>query len=147
VNTLQFDDKVFNPFIGAGSLGMCMDDFNGDNFDHSGLGFIGGAGISASVSGGRPIQHRPVPPGTPRWGAAWKSATRDNYQRVMSIGSQGSSYAYRGCVSGSGSDLQGSARPPVAAHDFRLPAQRHQDVGLCARAHGADWLRSSIRSI
>ena len=95
--TLQFDDKIFNPFIGAGSLGMCMDDFNGDNFDHSGLGFIGGAGISASVSGGRPIQHRPVPPGTPRWGAAWKSATRDTYQRVMSIGSQGSSYAYRDC--------------------------------------------------
>ncbi|MGA2564364.1 MAG: GMC family oxidoreductase, partial [Steroidobacteraceae bacterium] len=87
--TLHFDDKIFNPFIGAGSLGMCMDDFNGDNFDHSGLGFIGGADISTSVSGGRPIEHRPVPPGTPRWGAAWKSATRDTYQRVMNIGSQG----------------------------------------------------------
>ena len=37
-----FDDKIFNPFIGAGALGMAIDDYNGDNFDHGGLGFIGG---------------------------------------------------------------------------------------------------------
>ena len=37
-----FDDKVINPFIGAGALGIAIDDFNGDNFDHTGLGFIGG---------------------------------------------------------------------------------------------------------
>ena len=37
-----FEDKILNPFIGAGALGMSVDDFNGDNFDHSGLGFIGG---------------------------------------------------------------------------------------------------------
>jgi len=24
----------FNPFIGSGSIGMCIDEFNGDNFDH-----------------------------------------------------------------------------------------------------------------
>src|SRR5258706_4143776 len=31
---LFFDDKIMNPFIGAGALGMCIDEFNGDNFDH-----------------------------------------------------------------------------------------------------------------
>ena len=40
-----FDDKILNPFIGAGALGMVIDDFNGDNFDHAGLGFIGGGYI------------------------------------------------------------------------------------------------------
>jgi gluconate 2-dehydrogenase alpha chain len=94
-STLFFDDKLFNPFIGSGALGMTMDDFNGDNFDHAKLGFIGGASITTSITGGRPIGHRPVPPGTPRWGAAWKSATRDNYQGVLGIGSQGSSYPVR----------------------------------------------------
>ncbi|MGA2024156.1 MAG: GMC family oxidoreductase [Steroidobacteraceae bacterium] len=94
-STLFFDDKIFNPFIGSGALGMTMDDFNGDNFDHAKVGFVGGASITTSVTGGRPIGHRPVPPGTPRWGAAWKSAVRDNYQRVLGIGSQGSSYPVR----------------------------------------------------
>jgi len=94
-STLFFDDKLFNPFIGSGALGMTMDDFNGDNFDHAKVGFVGGASITTSITGGRPIGHRPVPPGTPRWGAAWKSATRDNYQGVLGIGSQGSSYPVR----------------------------------------------------
>jgi gluconate 2-dehydrogenase alpha chain len=94
--TLHFDDKRFNPFVGAGALGMTIDDYNGDNFDHSKLGFIGGGSITASMTGGRPIQHRPVPPGTPRWGAAWKSATRDSYQGVLGISGQGSSYSNRG---------------------------------------------------
>ena len=31
-----FDDKIFNPFIGAGALATVIDDFNGDNFDHAG---------------------------------------------------------------------------------------------------------------
>jgi len=51
-----FEDKEINPFMSAGaSHGMNIDDFNGDNFDHSGLGFFGGAWISAGRSNGRPI--------------------------------------------------------------------------------------------
>ena len=45
--TLFFEDKEMNPFMAAGAFGTIMDDFNGDNFDHSGLGFIGGGHISA----------------------------------------------------------------------------------------------------
>ncbi len=51
-----FDDKILNPFIGAGALATVIDDFNGDNFDHCGLGFIGGAYIAGMVTGGRPIE-------------------------------------------------------------------------------------------
>lgn len=32
----------FNPFIAAGAIGMCIDEFNGDNFDHGPHGFVGG---------------------------------------------------------------------------------------------------------
>src|SRR5215468_7196036 len=78
--TVFFEDKIINPFMAAGaSFGMNIDDFNGDNFDHSGLGFFGGAWISAGTSNGRPIQTRPVPPGTPRWGRDWKKATAKWY--------------------------------------------------------------------
>jgi gluconate 2-dehydrogenase alpha chain len=90
---LFFDDRIFNPFISSGALGQVVDDFNGDGFDHSGLGFVGGAGINTGPTNGRPIQTRPTPPGTPRWGAQWKQATKKSYLRFFSLGSQGSSYA------------------------------------------------------
>ncbi|WP_102225803.1 GMC family oxidoreductase [Acidimangrovimonas sediminis] len=90
------DDKKFNPFIAAGALGQTCDDYNGDSFDHSDLDFVGGAGINCIPSNGRPIETRPTPPGTPKWGAEWKKATRDTYQSSLAFGAQGSSYATRG---------------------------------------------------
>ncbi|MBV9549720.1 MAG: GMC family oxidoreductase [Alphaproteobacteria bacterium] len=94
--TLYFDDKRFNPFMGAGALISSAHDFNGDNFDHAHLDFVGGASISSGQTNGRPISGRPTPPGTPRWGSQWKAATAATYGHVMSIGGSGSSYAIRG---------------------------------------------------
>jgi gluconate 2-dehydrogenase alpha chain len=90
-------DKILNPFISAGALGMMIDDYNGDNFDHSGLGFVGGGYMGAGQTNGRPIQTRPVPAGTPKWGSAWKKATAETYQRGYSLSTHGSSYSYRDC--------------------------------------------------
>ncbi|MBP0616458.1 GMC family oxidoreductase [Jiella mangrovi] len=94
--TVFFDDKNFNPFIAGGAIGQTADDFNGDSFDHSALDFVGGGGINCIPTSGRPIQHRPVPKGTPKWGSAWKKATKEAYQSTLSFGVQGSSYAARG---------------------------------------------------
>ena len=69
-----FDDKILNPFVGAGALGIIINDFNGDNFDHSGLGFIGGGYVGVLQTGARPIETHPTPTGTPAWGADWKKA-------------------------------------------------------------------------
>ncbi|WP_018917575.1 GMC family oxidoreductase [Vreelandella zhanjiangensis] len=90
---LFFDDKNFNPFIGAGAVGMGIDEFNNDNFDHSGLGFFGGGSTRVTPIGATPIQARPTPPGTPRWGSRWKRATVDNYASTMSIGCEASNYS------------------------------------------------------
>lgn len=94
--TLFFEDRAFNPFMGTGSVGTVIDDFNGDNFDHAGLGFIGGGSISAGTTGARPIATHPTPPGTPRWGSAWKKAVARSYGRSMAIGAQIGDLAYRG---------------------------------------------------
>src|SRR6516165_1450288 len=84
--TVFFEDKEINPFMASGaSFGMNIDDFNGDNFDHAGLGFFGGAWISAGTSNGRPIQTRPVPAGTPRWGREWKKATAKWYNHAFNV--------------------------------------------------------------
>ena len=85
--SLFFEDKQFNPFMGAGALSSRMDDFHAnEDFDHGKAGFVGGGTIGAGSSGGRPIGYRPVPPGTPRWGTEWKRATAHWYQRSMGIG-------------------------------------------------------------
>ncbi len=93
--TLFFEDKNFNTFMGAGGLGMSIDDFNGDNFDHSGLGFIGGGFIRAVSSGARPIGV-PVPRGTPRWGSEWKKAVAKYFNRSFNLNTQGACQSYRG---------------------------------------------------
>jgi gluconate 2-dehydrogenase alpha chain len=93
--TVFFEDRFINPFMAAGAYGMNIDDFNGDNFDHGGLGFFGGAWISAAMSNGRPILTRPVPPGTPRWGREWKKATAKWYNHAFSVIASGCNYAHR----------------------------------------------------
>lgn len=90
-----FDDKIMNPFVGAGALGVGIDDFNGDNFDHSGKGFIGGGYIACWNTGGRPIERHPTPKGTPNWGSAWKKAVAENYQRMAGISTHGAVMSYR----------------------------------------------------
>ena len=76
---------------------MIIDDYNGDNFDHTGLGFFGGGYMGFGQTNARPIQTRPVPAGTPKWGAQWKKATAETYQRACSLATHGSSYSYKDC--------------------------------------------------
>src|SRR5215470_12009218 len=83
--TMFFEDREFNPFMGSPGSVMALDDVDGDNFDHAGLGFLGGSRMACGHQDGRPISYRPVPPGTPRWGGAWKKATAKYYRHAVSI--------------------------------------------------------------
>lgn len=95
VQVFYGEDVNINPFMGAGALGTAIDDFNGENFDHAKVGFIGGAYIAAFTTGGRPIQFHPVPPGTPRYGLAWKQAVARHYNHTTSLSVHGSSMAWK----------------------------------------------------
>ncbi len=89
--TLFFEGKSFNPFIATGGWGTSIDDFHTNwNFDRGPHGFVGGAYISVGGSNGRPISYRPVPPGTPQWGSAWKRATAKWYHGALTIAASGS---------------------------------------------------------
>lgn len=90
-----FFDEQMNVFMGAGALGMTIDDFNGDSFDHSDVDFIHGASISIVQPGYRPIQTNPIPPDVPAWGAEFKKASIENYSRTLSVGGQGASMPHR----------------------------------------------------
>jgi gluconate 2-dehydrogenase alpha chain len=95
--SLFFEDRSFNQFMGGGGLSTSIDEFNGDNFDHAGLGFMGGAYISVQTSGAPPMRSHPTPHGTPRWGSPWKSAVAHYYDRAFSISSHGSCQSHRMC--------------------------------------------------
>lgn len=115
-STAFFEDVKFNPFAAAGSLGVAADDYNSDNFDHGPVGFVGGASLTCAYTNGRPILYRPVPPGTPSWGSAWKRAVKDNYQKVTSVGAQGSVMSYRDCYL----DLDPTYKDPLGRPLMRM---------------------------
>ncbi|MGK3116299.1 GMC family oxidoreductase [Candidatus Pantoea formicae] len=92
---IHFKDENLNQYIGAGALSSQVDDWNGDNFDHTGLGFIGGAGILVVARGARPIGNADaLPPGSPRWGKEWKKAYTHAFQNTTFIFGQGTSFSH-----------------------------------------------------
>ena len=90
-----FDNKVLNPFMGSPGDRIAFDDFNGENFDHSGLGFFGGGYIVGGSGASPPIGGRALPEGSPTWGAEWKRQTVKWYYGVVDFNTQGSVYASR----------------------------------------------------
>jgi gluconate 2-dehydrogenase alpha chain len=80
-----FRNRAFKRFMGAGAAGFAIDDFNSDNFDHTGLGFVGGSNILCVAGGSGPVTDLVVPPQTPNWGRQWQDAIRIWYDRTVSI--------------------------------------------------------------
>ena len=82
---VKFDDRFVNNFMGPSAQKHTIDDFNSDNFDHTGLGFIRGAQISIgtpNLEGGPLAASTVVPPaGVPRWGAAYRDFFSQFYAR------------------------------------------------------------------
>jgi gluconate 2-dehydrogenase alpha chain len=133
-----FEGKHFNPFMGAGGDSILIDDYNGDNFDHSGLDFVGGGAIGQGASGGKPIGYHPTPRGTPRWGAAWKTAVARHYNSSLTFVAQGSVQAYRGNYL----DLD-----PTYRNAFGQPLLRMTfDWGKHERAY-SDWVVAKFEAI
>jgi gluconate 2-dehydrogenase alpha chain len=94
--TVFMDESInVNPFMSSGAPGTMIDDFSGDNFDHSQLGFIGGQYIGSIMTNGRPIEFHPTPPGTPKWGLGWKRAVARHYNHTILVQQHGTSTASR----------------------------------------------------
>jgi gluconate 2-dehydrogenase alpha chain len=83
-----FDDFIINGFIGPGSAAMRIDDFNGNNFDHTGLGFIRGGTIGTSGDGTPVTRFDVLPPDVPGWGKAFKEYYTRYYTRTMDLNMQ-----------------------------------------------------------
>ncbi|MSP94523.1 MAG: GMC family oxidoreductase [Alphaproteobacteria bacterium] len=93
--TAFFEDKNLNPFMGSPGDRAVIDDFNGENFDHSGLDFLGGGYIRGGSGAEPPIGGRAVPADVPSWGSEWKKETVRWYYHAVEFQNQGSVYANR----------------------------------------------------
>src|SRR6266567_1961878 len=94
-----FDDRHVNIFMGPSAQRHSLDDFNADNFDHSGLNFIRGAQISVSPADleagpiGAAMSINP-PPGIPRWGAAYRDFLAKYFTRYAAVVAQTENLPY-----------------------------------------------------
>jgi gluconate 2-dehydrogenase alpha chain len=85
----RFPGTALNHWNGSWAQATCVDDWNADNFDHDGLGFIGGGLLVASHES-KPIAfaRAPLPPGVPRFGTRWKAWLAANARSVGSASAQ-----------------------------------------------------------
>jgi gluconate 2-dehydrogenase alpha chain len=130
-------------FSGPWAQATCVDDFNGDAFDHSALGFVSGGMVSAAQEI-KPIQAAGVspPPGVPRWGAEWKDWILRNARSVGTLVGQFDSLTYDGHQI----DLDPTHRDahglPVVRVTFAPRANELRgSAWLADRLH--EWLRQS----
>src|SRR5829696_1515940 len=126
-----FDDRHVNIYMGPSAQKHTLDDFNADNFDHGGLGFIRGAQISsgpAALEGG-PIGTAMAmnpPPGVPRWGAAYRDFFAKYYTRHSAMTGQTENLPYADQTI----DLDPNVRDawglpaPRLTYDWRRPNER-----------------------
>lgn len=94
--TARFEGRRFNQYMGNATVQDVVHDFNGDNFDHSDLDFIGGASMLCGSGEREPLTSvGDVPPveGRRAWGAPWKEALR-GWDSHIGIGIQGESLPF-----------------------------------------------------
>jgi gluconate 2-dehydrogenase alpha chain len=118
-----FPGKQLNRFTGPGAQRTSVDDWNGDNFDHKGLGFIGGGVIDARMEN-KPIgAARGTPPSVPTFGTAWKEWLHTNANSVGDGLAQIESLPYEDNFVDLDPNVKDPLGIPVARVTFDLHAQ------------------------
>ncbi len=97
IGATAFFDKPLNRFMGAGSSGLMLSDFDADNADHSQLPFLRGGKFEIFASGARPIANfGAVPQSVKRhWGSEWKKVATQYFDQTGNIVFSGEHLAYK----------------------------------------------------
>jgi gluconate 2-dehydrogenase alpha chain len=125
-----FDDRHLNVYMGPSAQKRTIDDFNADNFDHSGLGFIRGAQISIGTGNlqGGPISFTTVAaaPGVPRWGAAYRDFLAQYFSRHAAMVAQTENLPYADQTIDLDPDVRDAwgLPAPRMTYDWRRPNER-----------------------
>jgi gluconate 2-dehydrogenase alpha chain len=132
-----------NLWYGAFSQNVVVNDWADDNFDHSGLGFIGGGSMT--------INHEVHPIAAaamqtfgraPAWGSKWKSFVRENAGRSTGIYIQCNTFPYENTWL----DLDAEVKDPLGDPVCRITSGRKENEPRAADYVGAkseEWLRAA----
>src|SRR5215813_11878145 len=125
-----FDDRHMNIYMGPSAQKHTIDDFNADNFDHAGLGFIRGSQISVGTPNleGGPLAATTIfpPQGVPRWGGAYREFLAKYFARHAAMVAQTDNLPYPDQTI----DLDPTVRDawglpaPRVTYDWRRPNER-----------------------
>jgi len=133
-----------NIWYGAIAQRVIVDDWADDNFDHAGLGFIGGATISVSTEK-HPIGSAAMSTFDKvdrRWGSAWKAFIRENAGRTASTYIQTSTFPYEHTWA----DLDPNVRDPFGDPVLRLTQGAKRNEPMAAAYAGEKmeaWFRAA----
>ena len=79
------EEHTTNRFIGPQAQAQAIDDWNADNFDHTGLGFIRGAYMAVHNTFPPITSSAVLPPGVRRWGRDYKHFLARDYNRIVTV--------------------------------------------------------------
>jgi gluconate 2-dehydrogenase alpha chain len=128
----------------SGSLGqfVAIDEWDADNFDHTGLGFIGG-GMATATMEAKPIgTANATPPSVPRWGSAWKAWLAQNADSVAGVGAQLEVLSYEDNYL----DLDPAVRDPLGRPVIRITNDFHENewrVSDFVQKKMIEWLKAA----
>jgi len=137
-----FPGKRLNRYSGTLGQYTAFDDLDSDNFDHTGLGFIGGGMCSATMEA-KPIgTANTTPPSVPRWGSAWKAWLAKNADSCAGVGSQLDVLSYEGNFL----DLDPSIRDPLGRPVVRITFDFHDNeykMSNYIQDRMVEWLKAA----
>jgi gluconate 2-dehydrogenase alpha chain len=130
-----------NRWYGLPAQGVAVDDFADDNFDHSGLDFIGGGNLWV-YSDQRPIAAASMSTfgRAPRWGSQWKQFVMENADRWANSYLQKTTLPYEDNVL----DLHPTVKDPLGDPVIRITAD-HKDNEKRIAAYVQDKMEQWFR--
>lgn len=138
-----FPGRRLNLYNGLWAQATCVDDWNGDNFDHAGLEFVGGSMLTASQEL-KPIGAALtiVPPWIPAWGSRWKAWLAENAQSVGIVNAQIECLSYEHNVLDLDPRVRDPFGVPVVRVTFRPGENEERSFRfMCERLE--EWLREA----
>jgi gluconate 2-dehydrogenase alpha chain len=132
-----------NVWYGLPAQGATVDEWADDNYDHSGLGFIGGTSLHVHTEM-HPIDAASMPlfGRAPGWGAGWKRSVRQNAARFTSAYLQTSTFPYENTFL----DLDTEVRDPLGDAVCRVttsPKENETRSVQYAQKKMEEWYRAA----
>ncbi|HLK48425.1 MAG TPA: GMC family oxidoreductase [Bryobacteraceae bacterium] len=132
-----------NIWYGALAQGVVVNNWADDNFDHSGLGFIGGASMTVNhelhpiAASAMPLFNR-----APSWGSQWKKFVNQNAGRTVGVYAQCTSLPYENTYL----DLDTEVKDPLGDPVCRItsgPKENEPRARAYVAAKAEEWLRAA----